>query len=207
MKDDEAHPLLGNDRTTKCAAVPDSTTALTTTTTTKKGDRGVRLAVALGTCAFVVLGVVFCADRGGGGGRGGNINTNLVHNTIRSSGPGLVPSDSDKKRYGVNACGDYMDSNGHDVSLDEALSKGGKYSPRGYGSFQKKDGFRLVHEGYLWGGSCGGTCKSDWREEKTCEFGFPAYTPNCRNCADSQPCCSDGVGFDFNCPGCANGRI
>jgi len=43
----------------------------------------VRLAVALGTCAFVVLGVVFCADRGGGG---GNINTNLVHNTIRSSG-------------------------------------------------------------------------------------------------------------------------
>ena len=79
MKDNEAHPLLGNGSNT---AVTDITTESKTTTKTKGDSSGVRLAVALGTCAFVVLGgVVFCADRGGGGG-GGNINTNLVHNTF-----------------------------------------------------------------------------------------------------------------------------
>lgn len=99
MKDDEAHPLLGNDRTTTCAAVPDITTALTTTTTTKKGDRGVRLAVALGTCAFVVLGVVFCADRGGGGGGGGIPAT--AFEAMTGSSPPTFPPDV---QCGIDIC-------------------------------------------------------------------------------------------------------
>ena len=72
MKNEEAQRLLGDDLPTDSK----------TTTTTKGYSSGVRLSVAFGTCAFLLLGVVFFADRGGGG----KINTNIVHNTIRSSG-------------------------------------------------------------------------------------------------------------------------
>ena len=78
MRNKEAQRLLGNGSNTAAKDLP---TTDSKTTTTKKGY--MRLSVALGTCAVLLLGVVFCADRGGGG---GNINTNLVHNTIRSSG-------------------------------------------------------------------------------------------------------------------------
>ena len=72
----EDAPLLPN------ANKKDLPTTDSKTTTTKKGYSVVRLSVAFGTCAVLLLGVVFCADRGGGD----KINTNVVHNTIRSSG-------------------------------------------------------------------------------------------------------------------------
>ena len=50
-----------------------------TTTTKKKGySSGVRLSVAFGTFAFLLLGVVLFADRYG------KINTNIIDNTLRS---------------------------------------------------------------------------------------------------------------------------
>ena len=81
MKNEEAQRLLGNGSNTAAKDLP---TTDSKTTTTKKGY--MRLSVAFGTCAVLLLGVVFCADRGGGGGGSGKINTNIVHNTIRSSG-------------------------------------------------------------------------------------------------------------------------
>ena len=54
------------------------------TTTTKKGYSVVRLAMAFGTFAFLLLGVVFFADHGG------KINTNIVHNIIRSGKEELI---------------------------------------------------------------------------------------------------------------------
>ena len=70
MKNEEAQRLLGDDLPTDSK----------TTTTTKGYSSGVRLSMAFGTFAFLLLGVVLFA------GRGGKINTNIVHNTIRSSG-------------------------------------------------------------------------------------------------------------------------
>ena len=78
MKNEEAQRLLGNGSSNN-AAKDLRMDSKTTTTTTKGYSSGVRLSVAFGTCAFLLLGVVFFADRGGG-----KINTNIVHNTIRS---------------------------------------------------------------------------------------------------------------------------
>ena len=77
----EDAPLLPNAKKKGSSSVVRVSTATTDskTTTTKKGY--IRLSVAFGTCAVLLFGVVFCADRSGG-----KINTNIVHNTIRSSG-------------------------------------------------------------------------------------------------------------------------
>ena len=92
----EDTPLLPN------AKKKDLPTTDSKTTATKKGYSVVRLSVAFGTCAVVLLGVVvFCVDRGGGG---DTINTNIVHNTSRSSGKekleycALVNEDKGKAR-------------------------------------------------------------------------------------------------------------
>jgi len=86
--------------------------------------------------------------------------------TIPCPGPGFVPSDSDKIRYDVACCGDYTDSNGNDVYLPEIISKGAKewYHPRGALCCYNMQGGgrgngRLVHDDFLWGGSCGGLCQ------------------------------------------------
>jgi len=94
MKNEEAQRLLGNGSNTAAKDLP---TTDSKTTTTKKGY--MRLSVALGTCAVLLLGVVFCADRGGGGGK---INTNIVHNTIRSYG-------QEKQEYCLSLEGQYTD--------------------------------------------------------------------------------------------------
>ena len=85
--------------------------------------------------------------------------------------PRPVPSDSDKRRYGVTVCGAYRDSNGHEVSLQEVIFKGGNYNPRGFGKYDSRRGSRLVHSGanFLWGGSCGGTCGGS-SAHPTCTF-------------------------------------
>ena len=85
--------------------------------------------------------------------------------------PRPVPSDSDKRQYGVKLCGDYRDSNGHEVSLPETILKGGNYHPRGFEKYNSQRTFFVVFfdENYLWGGSCGGTCGGS-SAHPTCTF-------------------------------------
>ena len=76
MKDEEAQRLLGNGSNNFAAA--NDITNDSKKTTKKKGYSVVRLSMAFGTFAFLLLGVVFFADRGG------KINNNIVKNIIRS---------------------------------------------------------------------------------------------------------------------------
>ena len=83
MKDEEAQRLLGNG-SNNFAAANDITTDSKKTTKKKGYSSGVRLSMAFGTFAFLLLGVVLFA------GRGGKINTNIVHNIIRSGKEELI---------------------------------------------------------------------------------------------------------------------
>merc|ERR1712032_673248 len=90
--------------------------------------------------------------------------------------PRPVPSDSDKGRYNwllttkISRCGDVKDSNGHDVSLPEAIFKGGNYHPRGASGYHVHHHLHTVTEqNYLWGGSCKGSCGGGY-ENPTCTF-------------------------------------
>ena len=81
MKDEEAQRLLGNSSNNDAKDLPTDSK----TTTKKKGYSSVvRLPMAFGTFAFLLLGVVLFA------GRGGKINTNIVHNIIRSGKEELI---------------------------------------------------------------------------------------------------------------------
>ena len=61
---------------------------------------------------------------------------------------------------------------------------------------------QLDHEG-VWSGIC--RTISGRTSDYACSKTPIPKKGACRNCDNSQPCCDDGGGFDFSCPGCRNG--